>query len=719
MSNNNNSRRQTGESTNQSTKRRALDRASEQPTIRMSRRSMMRATAGASAAAIGLGAGITGSVAGNISEFEDLTIDSQNRIVNESGEPFKMRGVSIPDPKRLDRTSQLRGKTPLQLLDMMTNNDRGWYPRAIRLPAQPQDIGEHPMGHAGPEYFDDDGNLRPEAPDIENPDAIRDNRRAMQPPQPVAFTESELEDYLENYYDPLVERCKERGVYAIVDFHRHWHEQPPGTEDPGAAENHLPYDSPYTNYWAYNTYEDQYVSFDETTPASWGHVDSTYINEGDHQYRDNPDEDWAGIETDADIPGTPYEYDNWQVNEELLEEALLFWSVVADRYADEPHVVFEPYNEPTAPGIWGPVEGCGALKQEPLWETFVDDFMGPIIDEIRQHQPEQVLLVGVPGWCQSLQGLYWYDFNDAGYDNIAVTWHNYAGHDVSQLNNWFNDTNYSWHEDIAAETDGELTDPYIEPDQDVYEDSCYGWEGYEAAGLQDAMDFHHISISEFGWIDDPEVAHWLRGTTTGQGTLPEYGIPFFDQIEDDDRISWIAWCADVRWYPTMFEFPEGPDEGDLVDEVLVNDNFYDTDLEDIWAALPDGAPCPDVEDQPCEWELLGGEDSGEYIKEQLEVHRDDLVPFDLGTTDPGYDDPDLYNGEPSEGIQVGEYTAQDTTDDGLHNDFTGDGETTHDDVTAFFENFEDDGVQDNPEAFDFTDSGDVTFSDVAELLRQL
>lgn len=100
----------------------------------------------------------------------------------------------------------------------------------------------------------------------------------------------------------------------------------------------------------------------------------------------------------------------------------------------------------------------------------------------------------------------------------------------------------------------------------------------------------------------------------------------------------------------MFEFPEGPDEGDLIGDVLVNDNFYDTDLEDIWAALPNGAPCPDVENQPCEWDLLGGEHSGEYIKEQLEVHRDDMVPFDLGTTEPGHDDPDLYNG--SEGIQV-------------------------------------------------------------------
>lgn len=62
---------------------------------------------------------------------------------------------------------------------------------------------------------------------------------------------------------------------------------------------------------------------------------------------------------------------------------------------------------------------------------------------------------------------------------------------------------------------------------------------------------------------------------------------------------------------------------------------------------------------------------------------------------------------------------QDTTDDGLYNDFDGDGETTHDDVTAFFEHLEDDGVQNNPDAFDFDDDGRVGFGDVIDLLGRV
>ncbi|OVE83594.1 hypothetical protein [Natronolimnobius baerhuensis] len=68
-------------------------------------------------------------------------------------------------------------------------------------------------------------------------------------------------------------------------------------------------------------------------------------------------------------------------------------------------------------------------------------------------------------------------------------------------------------------------------------------------------------------------------------------------------------------------------------------------------------------------------------------------------------------------ISVGDYDTRDTTGDGLHNDFTGDGQTSHDDVTAFFENLEADEIQDNPEAFDFAENDDVGFSDVVELLR--
>lgn len=77
------------------------------------------------------------------------------------------------------------------------------------------------------------------------------------------------------------------------------------------------------------------------------------------------------------------------------------------------------------------------------------------------------------------------------------------------------------------------------------------------------------------------------------------------------------------------------------------------------------------------------------------------------------------DGTDSDPIDVGPYETRDTTGDGLHNDFTGNGDTAHDDVTAFFEHLEDDAVQNNPAVFDFDGDGDIGFGDVVELLRRV
>ncbi|QLG49514.1 glycosyl hydrolase [Natrinema halophilum] len=88
---------------------------------------------------------------------------------------------------------------------------------------------------------------------------------------------------------------------------------------------------------------------------------------------------------------------------------------------------------------------------------------------------------------------------------------------------------------------------------------------------------------------------------------------------------------------------------------------------------------------------------------------------DDGTGSGGSDN----SGNSSEKITVGEHVAQDSTGDGRYNDITGDGETTHEDVNAFFEHLESDDVQSNPEKFDFDGDGQVGSMDVLELLRQI
>ncbi len=62
---------------------------------------------------------------------------------------------------------------------------------------------------------------------------------------------------------------------------------------------------------------------------------------------------------------------------------------------------------------------------------------------------------------------------------------------------------------------------------------------------------------------------------------------------------------------------------------------------------------------------------------------------------------------------------QDTTGDGLHNDFTASESTTTTDVNVFFENVDNPDVADYPEYYDFDGNGQVTVTDVVELFDSL
>ncbi|WP_240550469.1 cellulase family glycosylhydrolase [Halomicrobium salinisoli] len=641
----------------------------------------MKATGAAGALAVGVGPGLTGSAAGNIDPegFKALEINSDNQIVTEDGEVFKMRGLNVPDPKRVEITKNVRGKDFEQQLDMVTDNANGWHPRVIRIPAQPTDIGEHPNGNTGPEMseFSEEIASDPEVPD---------DRTLQRPPQPTeydegAFTREQLNDYLEEYYDPAVELCKERGVYCIVDFHRHWHEQPPGDgsgnggpEGDAEAENHLPYDSEYTLYWAYNDY------YGKDEPASWGYVDQSYRNEADNPYFD-------GIEDIRNSDDHPYT--QWEVNQDLVDEAVMFWDVVAERYADEPHVIFEPYNEPTAPGIWGPAEGgCGYAKQIPLWETFRQDFAAPIMEQVREHAPDKLMLMGLPGWCQATQALHWGGFDEEGFENVAAVWHNYAGHSASEQENWLNDTDYGG-------------------------DACNGWEPEESQGLQNAMDVHHIHVTEFGW-QEPEyteeniegsvnISKWLRGSTTGKGSTEAYGEPVLEALESDDRISWVAWCADARWLPAMFrtDFP-------------INETTFELE-NGSWYETPDSDFPVNCESLPCDWALWENPNMGAYVKQILADKAEDQVPFELveTTDDDGGEPPG-----PGEGPDYPE-GATDPDDDGYYEDLNGNGETDYSDVVDYFNNMENEDFQSNAEYYDYNGNGEIDYADLVDLFNEI
>lgn len=92
-----------------------------------------------------------------------------------------------------------------------------------------------------------------------------------------------------------------------------------------------------------------------------------------------------------------------------------------------------------------------------------------------------------------------------------------------------------------------------------------------------------------------------------------------------------------------------------------------------------------------------------------------LLQWQDGEADP---DPNV-DPEPTDGIELGSYTAQDLNGDGLHEDVTGDGSVGFNDVVVFFEHLDDAAVTDNVDAFDFSGNGAVGFADVIALFEEV
>ena len=362
-----------------------------------SRRTFLKSSVLTGALTFGVGAGALGSASAAI-PTPQLHRDG-NLIKDPDGNTVTLRGVNIADPKRINETAQARGMTATQVIDMLTDESNGWYPRMIRVPVQPVDIGEYEPGSG--------------------------------PPVP-AFNESELESYLSNHLDEVVQRCADRGVYCIIDYHRHRDVQ-----------------------WA----------------------------EG----QDGP------------------------VNTELQDEVDMFWDTVAPRYADQSHVLYEVYNEPTEPGMWEDPTTTQWVAD--IWQLWLE-MAQPWVDTIRSHA-DNLILMGSPSWSQSPEGALVEEFDG---EDIAYTFHIYPGHNSSQNQNWEDASNNG--EGVAG----------------VYEEAP-------------------LFVTEFGWEENG--GQYIGGTD-------DFGTAFLDFLEKSEAIHWTAWCADPVWRPVMFSRPFADNADDSV-----------------------------------------------------------------------------------------------------------------------------------------------------------
>jgi endoglucanase len=348
--------------------------------IRPTRRNFLRTTVGVAALAAGLGGVVSTATAQGIPtpwlhrDGKWIKDPSDNQVV--------LRGMNVPDVKRMN-TKEFRPDAT-ETIQRATNPEKDWHPRIIRLPVQPLDIGGHNAGGI--------------------------------PPVP-AFDKSQLDSYLKKHLRPAVDYCAERGVYCIVDYHRH------------------------------------------------------RGNSEDHKY----------------------------TSDAMDAELTMFWETIAPEFAEDSHVLYEVYNEPIAPfqGRYEPGVDVSPTDDKAIetWRTWKEAAQ-PWVDTIREHAPQNLILIGSPRWTQWTYQAQRDEFDG---ENLAYTGHVYAHPNLRPLSKFFGT-----------------------PAEEV-----------------------PVFMTEFGW--GQYGADWLKGTAEKEGEQ------FTDLFESYENIHWQVWCFDSKWSPAMLD----------------------------------------------------------------------------------------------------------------------------------------------------------------------
>lgn len=137
-------------------------------------------------------------------------------------------------------------------------------------------------------------------------------------------------------------------------------------------------------------------------------------------YLTNPDAEIAKIKTviDACIEVGIYVIVDWHDHNahQHTAEAIAFFREIATLYGDKPNLIYEIYNEPT----------------QVSWSKDVKPYSESVIENIREIDPDNLILVGSPTWSQ--------DVDIASKDpivdnNVAYTLHFYAATHKQSLRN--------------------------------------------------------------------------------------------------------------------------------------------------------------------------------------------------------------------------------------------------------------------------------------------
>lgn len=176
-----------------------------------------------------------------------------------------------------------------------------------------------------------------------------------------------------------------------------------------------------------------------------------------------------------------------------LDQAMVFFRTIANKYGNKPNLIYEIYNEPL--GI--------------SWPNVVKPYAEAVIAEIRKIDPDNLILVGSPTWSQDVDIAALDPIEDA---NIAYTLHFYTGTHRQPLRD----------KALSALNSGAAL---FVSEFGISEASGDGNIDYQETKLwNDFMDLHELSWCNWSVADKDETSAALKPGAAVDGNWPNIDL---------------------------------------------------------------------------------------------------------------------------------------------------------------------------------------------------